>query len=151
MRKDILERKEEILKWISEQKAKAWMAKELRCKIDTLDSWLIKMDIQYAGNMSGKGFPKDNQYKPAILYMHKDSTLHSSRLKEKLFREGLKKRKCEVCGITEWCGQPAPLELDHIDGDHWNNEWSNLRILCPNCHAMTDTNSGRNKKRYMGS
>ena len=93
MRKDILERKEEILKWISEQKAKSWMAKELRCKIHTLDSWLIKMDIQYAGNMSGKGFPKDNQYKPAILYMHKDSILHSAKLKEKTFQGRLERKE----------------------------------------------------------
>ena len=42
-------------------------------------------------------------------------------------------------------GQPAPLELDHIDGDHWNNELSNLRILCANCHAQTETYCGKNK------
>jgi hypothetical protein len=38
-----------------------------------------------------------------------------------------------------------PLELDHIDGDRWNSELSNLRLICPNCHAFTPTYRGRNK------
>lgn len=65
----------------------------------------------------------------------------------RLFEEGLKEKKCEICSITEWMGQPAPLELDHIDGEHYNNEFENLRILCPNCHALTPTNSGKNRNK----
>ena len=38
------------------------------------------------------------------------------------------------------------IEVDHIDGNRQNNDPSNLRLLCPNCHAMTHTASGRNKK-----
>ena len=41
-------------------------------------------------------------------------------------------------------GKPIPLELDHIDGNHYNNELINVRIVCPNCHAQTETNSGKN-------
>lgn len=32
-----------------------------------------------------------------------------------------------------------PLVLDHIDGDFKNNNYSNLRLLCPNCHSLTST------------
>lgn len=39
------------------------------------------------------------------------------------------------------------LELDHIDGDPTNNEKSNLRFLCPNCHATTDTYRSKNKNK----
>lgn len=54
---------------------------------------------------------------------------------------------CEVCKNTKWMGIDIPLELDHIDGDHRNNSKSNLRIICPNCHAQTPTYKGKNKGR----
>ena len=40
---------------------------------------------------------------------------------------------------------PKGYKIDHIDGDNKNNEISNLRYLCPNCHALTETYRGRNK------
>lgn len=52
---------------------------------------------------------------------------------------------CQVCSITEWCGQSAPLQIDHINGDRANNTQSNLRFLCPNCHAQTPTFAGKSK------
>jgi hypothetical protein len=55
-----------------------------------------------------------------------------------------RERKCEVCGIRQWMGKPAPVELDHRDGNPENNELSNLRLICPNCHAQTETYKGRN-------
>jgi hypothetical protein len=55
--------------------------------------------------------------------------------------------RCEVCGITEWMGKPAPLELDHKDGNSSNNDFDNLRLICPNCHAQTETYKGKNTGR----
>ena len=72
--------------------------------------------------------------------------IQSHKLKLRLISEGIKQHKCEKCGITEWNGQPTPIELDHIDGNRHNNTIENLRILCPNCHAQTSTYRGRNKK-----
>jgi len=53
--------------------------------------------------------------------------------------------RCEVCSLQEWMGSPIPIEMDHIDGNHSNNLLSNLRLLCPNCHAQTDTWKSKNK------
>lgn len=70
--------------------------------------------------------------------------IKSNDLKKRLIRDGLKKHQCESCMGTEWMGHPIPIELDHIDGDHDNNLIGNLRILCPNCHAQTETYCGKN-------
>lgn len=47
--------------------------------------------------------------------------------------------KCLHCGLDEWMGLRITLELDHVDGNRYNNVRSNLRCLCPNCHSITDT------------
>ena len=63
----------------------------------------------------------------------------SGNIRQRLIKEGLKEAKCECCGRTEWFGIPIPLELHHINEIHTDNRLENLLILCPNCHAMTDS------------
>jgi 5-methylcytosine-specific restriction endonuclease McrA len=46
---------------------------------------------------------------------------------------------CNECGISEWCGKKIVLQVEHRDGDQFNNELSNLELLCPNCHSQTPT------------
>ena len=53
---------------------------------------------------------------------------------------------CECCGLSKWNEKEIPLQVHHIDGDSFNNTLDNLQLLCPNCHAQTDTYCGRNKK-----
>jgi hypothetical protein len=53
--------------------------------------------------------------------------------------------KCACCGINEWNKLPISLEIDHIDGDPYNDNPSNLRFICPNCHSQTPTYKGKNK------
>lgn len=65
-------------------------------------------------------------------------------LAKRLIDEGVLPRQCSSCRGCEWQGQPIPLELDHINGEHDDNRLENLRLLCPNCHALTDTYRGRN-------
>jgi hypothetical protein len=54
---------------------------------------------------------------------------------------------CSQCGFSgrRSCGSPI-LEIDHIDGNHENNVITNLRVLCPNCHAMTPNYRNWNNK-----
>lgn len=58
----------------------------------------------------------------------------------------LRGRKCEQCGLSEWQGKEIPLEMHHIDGDHFNSDLSNLVLLCRNCHALTDNYGSKNKR-----
>lgn len=72
-----------------------------------------------------------------ILIENSGWTSHS--IKNRLLKEGLKEYKCESCGLSSWGGYPIPLELHHINGIHTDNRLENLLILCPNCHAMTES------------
>lgn len=70
-------------------------------------------------------------------------SIRASHLRERLINASLKKAECECCHNTEWNGKPIPLELHHKDGNHNNNSFDNLQILCPNCHAQTDYYRGK--------
>jgi len=76
--------------------------------------------------------------------------LHSNtdHIRKRLIGEGLKKAACEVCKRKSWMRKPIPLQLDHINGQRSDNRLKNLRVLCPNCHAQTDTYCGKNKGNY---
>lgn len=90
-----------------------------------------------------RSWNKGLSFKPRMLekYLVRNGPLiTSSRLRKRLFKAGLKTERCEICGLgPEWNSKPLKLQLDHIDGDHYNNELVNLRILCPNCHTQTDS------------
>lgn len=145
MRTDILERKNEILQWIDENQSKAYMARELNCNPKTINSVLAKLGIDYSGNQSGKGQSKsNNNYMPLQEYLNSSLDIQSNKVRNKLLREGYKNHQCECCGMTEWLGQPIPLELHHKDGNRNNNTLENYQLLCPNCHAFTDSYRGKN-------
>lgn len=70
-------------------------------------------------------------------------SLGSDRSRKRRLIEELGHR-CKVCENTEWMSKQIPIEIDHIDGNPENNEKENLRLICPNCHAQTETYKGRN-------
>jgi hypothetical protein len=68
-------------------------------------------------------------------------------LKEFLIKQ--KGHKCENCKNEFWMNEKIPIQLDHIDGNCDNNEDNNLRLLCPNCHSLTETYGGKNKHKFI--
>lgn len=68
-------------------------------------------------------------------------------LKSRLIRAGIKRNRCEECGLTEWRGRMLSMALHHINGDGRDNRLENLQFLCPNCHSQTKNFSGRGRKR----
>jgi len=51
------------------------------------------------------------------------------------------KGACVECGwrrVHPLTGKP-PLQIDHVDGNSKNNLRSNLKLVCPGCHALTLT------------
>lgn len=98
------------------------------------------------GQASNRG-RKFGPARPVKEYLKKGTTISSYDLKLRLFREGIFKKVCSECKNTEWMDKPIPLELDHINGVNDDNRLENLRILCPNCHAQTDTYRGKNQDR----
>ena len=83
--------------------------------------------------------------KPLAEILVDGSHYQSYKLKKRLLAEGLKHEVCECCGLERWRGQAIPLELHHINGNNRDNRLENLLLLCPNCHALTDTYRGKNK------
>lgn len=148
MRRDILERRAEIIGWIAEHRPKAFICRELRCKAETLEGHLKRMGLEYKGDRGGHGKSAPNR-KPAVEHLYEGSTIKSHRLKLALLRDGLKTARCEGCQGSEWVGKPMPLELHHINGNPFDNRIENLQMLCPNCHALTDNHAGRGIRRVV--
>ena len=74
-------------------------------------------------------------------------TSTSSHIRRYLFEKY--NNSCSECSWskTNIHTNKIPLELEHIDGDYTNNKEVNLKLLCPNCHSLTPTWKGANKKQ----
>lgn len=101
---------------------------------------VLKLDITHFSkpsrlNLDGQ-FTTTPLEKYLILNEDNSKTIATHDLKKRLIKEGVKEERCEECGIKEWNGENAPLELHHCNENPFDNRLENLRILCANCHAV---------------
>lgn len=143
----IANKKQDILDWIAESSNKISnrdIAARLNVRISTWMKWNRQLEINYVGNQSKTDIP----VLTCDQVFRKGSLCSTKTLKNYLFHFKLMENRCKLCNIIDlWNDQPISLHLDHINGDNSDNELTNLRLLCPNCHSQTDTYCSRNKKR----
>ena len=145
---------QEIIDASKEFNSASKAASFLKIKYETYKKYAKKLGV-FKTNQSGKGtkkpFKDDDVRKIPLqeILEGKHPQYQSNKLRKRLIIENIKEEKCESCGHEEWLGKKISLELDHKDGNCYNHKIQNLRLLCPNCHAQTETYRGKNVgKKY---
>ncbi|MFF4080871.1 HNH endonuclease [Streptomyces sp. NPDC001777] len=92
------------------------------------------------GHQRGRAGPTPLKTAEHVLLKHNGE----HRTKTVLLRRALLEigvpQECAECGTgATWQGKPLTLEIDHVNGDWSDDRAQNLRLLCPNCHAITAT------------
>lgn len=139
----------EFIHICQESNSMADAARKLNMHFNTFRKYAIKLGC-YQPNQSHKGIKIGNyntRIKTEDILLGKYPNYHTYKLKIRLLSEGYLEDKCQMCG---WHGKRADskfstCELHHKDGNPHNHELSNLILLCPNCHSLTDNYRSKNR------
>ena len=113
--------------------------------------WIKRLIVEYGidtSHFTGKGWRANSVKYSTDEAFAAESTKPRGVIRQWVIRYSLIPYECAFCGNKgEWNGHKMALELDHINGIPNDHRLENLRFLCPNCHAITDTYCGRNKDK----
>ncbi len=105
----------------------------------------LKCDISHFSSTRAANIAS-TKYTLEEIMVENSSYTNTTKLKERIIRANIIPYKCAICGNEgEWLNKKLVLQLDHINGQHFDHREENLRFLCPNCHSQTETYSGKNK------
>jgi 5-methylcytosine-specific restriction endonuclease McrA len=79
---------------------------------------------------------------------HRTTVLGKAQVEEFKRRRGGCENRDGHLGWTCLDPDTPSLTIDHIDGDKYNNQEDNYKVLCANCHNRKTPLFGDNKKRY---
>ena len=139
--------KQKIIEVCNRSESMAKAASELGIHFNTLKRLAIEYGC-YQPNQALKGVSKPIDPKIPLdeILNGKHPHFQTFKLKNRMLKEGIIENICSECGIDSWNGTCLNMELDHIDGNKYNHNLINLRLLCPNCHSQTDTYRAKNIK-----
>ena len=144
--------KEEFEKLIKESKSRRDFFFKVKIK-NSGDSYKILDRRLKLDAVSISHFNKGNKISNVKLKdkdVYVENSTHRS-IRYRFFNDKIVEYKCGVCNILPyWNNLPLTLQVDHINGNRYDNRKENLRWICPNCHTQTKTYSSslyyKNKK-----
>jgi hypothetical protein len=109
-----------------------------------LRRWLTEAGVpvdHFLGQAHGRGRTDQARRGPeSVLVLGDGGRRTRSHLLRRALQDIGRPERCAECGTgPTWHGRPMTLEVDHVNGDWADNHPENLRLLCPNCHAITPT------------
>lgn len=114
-------------------------------------NYIKKLNLD-TSHMKGKANNRGKKFgrkRPLKDYLDNKFPIQSYKLKQRLIEEKIFFEVCSICCNKTWLGNKIPLELHHKDSNSNNNNISNLQLLCPNCHTLTENYRGKGKSKNL--